>query len=63
MFLKKQQIKSFEESEKKEESKLKLKSLATQEAKEGKRPHFINKSKSLFLPVKRIKYIFHFSLI
>jgi len=45
---KKQQIKSFEESEKKEESKQRLKSLATQDAKEGKRPHFINKSK-LFL--------------
>ncbi len=55
MFLKKQQIKSFEESEKKEESKLKLKSLATQEAKEGKRPHFINKCKNLFLLIKEDK--------
>ena len=45
LFCQKQQIKSFEESEKKEEAKQVFKSQANQDAKEGKRPHFINKCK------------------
>ena len=44
-FLKKQQIKSFEESEKKEDAKQMYKVQAKQDAQEGKRPHFVNKCK------------------
>lgn len=46
-FIKKQQIHSFQESEKQEELKTKFKQLANQDAKEGKKPHFVNKSNCL----------------
>ncbi len=41
----KQQIKSYNESEKKKEFEESVKKKAMQEAKQGKRPHFINKCK------------------
>jgi hypothetical protein len=45
----KQQIKSFEESEKKEVVKEKIKKQAMTDAKEGKRPHFVNKSNKIYI--------------
>ncbi len=45
----KQQIKSFEESEKKEVVKEKIKKQAMTDAKEGKRPHFVNKSSKIYI--------------
>ncbi|CAF0924401.1 unnamed protein product [Brachionus calyciflorus] len=45
----KQQITSFKASEKKEEFKAKLKKVANEDAKEGKRPHFVNKSEQKIL--------------
>ncbi|RNA15847.1 ribosomal RNA processing 36 -like protein, partial [Brachionus plicatilis] len=45
----KHQIESFKESEKKQDLSNKLKKIANDDAKEGKKPHFVNKSEQKIL--------------
>jgi hypothetical protein len=51
----KQQLKAHKENEKKDEMKEKIKKETLKDAKEGKKPHFINKSELYLLIIYILK--------